>query len=375
MPLHPPPSLSSSDSDPGVLWESFCDALKEVGQVLRRPETPRDERTLAEAYRYLVRQVRVGFENTHEIADLEHPRLTPMVGPMVQYEGVTSDARYLHALLDGRGTHRIRGTRGGAPLIEFGIYTGKMGLHDPSHLISSKKENELEVGPDGRMEVVLSPDPHPGNWIQTDERTRYMMIRQYAADWSDLEEGHFTIERLDVPDAPTPFGLDEIRRDLERTIAFARDNPPLWAEISDYWAGFCVNRIIPQLDADAKTDIAPPSGHHFACGYFRIDPDRALEIRFRPEGAVFWSFGLANYWYETIGYGRRDSHLNSGTASFEADGSVRLRISLDRPGDADGSLNWVDPRGHREGTMVFRWSRATAPMPEFECVELATDGS
>jgi hypothetical protein len=88
---------------------------------------------------------------------------------------------------------------------------------------------------------------------------------------------------------------------------------------------------------------------------------------------VFWSLGLANYWYETIGYGRRDSHLNSGSAAREADGSVRAVISADRPAESAGIANWIDPRGHREGTMIFRWSRSSVPVPEIVCRVAALD--
>ena len=104
-----------------------------------------------------------------------------------------------------------------------------------------------------------------------------------------------------------------------------------------------------------------------------VDHEVDEEIRFRPEGAVFWSLGLTSYWYETIGYGRRDSHLNSGIARLEPDGSVRAVIALERPAASAKVANWLDPCGHREGTMVFRWSRSRDPVPEIECreVELA----
>jgi len=370
MPENVTPKLTGSENDPGQLWDEFCDALKGAGDVLRRPETPRDERTIAEAYRHLLRMVRIGFENTFELSDLSAPQLTPMVGRMVQYEGITSDARYLHGFIDGTATHRIRGSRGDAPLIEFGSYTGKMGLHDPSHLIESITEEKLEVGTDGKVEVVLSPEEHSGNWIRTDADTRYVMVRQYAPDWSRLTPGRFEITRDDALPAP-PFDLGQIRDGLERTAAFANGNPRIWAEISDYWANFAVNRFVSQVDADARTDIAPPSGHHFSCGYFDLPEDRALVITFRPGEAGFWSLGLANYWYETIGYGRRESHLNSGTVTADADGCVRAVISHRQPPDSAGIPNWIDPKGHCKGTMVFRWSRPKSPMPEIECEQVA----
>lgn len=359
-------SEGESELDPGQMWDEFCESLKQAGAVFRRPETPSDSQTLAEGYRFLMRMLRVGFENHFEIADLAHPELVPMVGRMVQYEGITSDARYLHALIDGSATHRIRGLRGDAPLIEFGTYTGKMGMHEPSHLIASITEESLAVDPDGRVEIVLGPDPHAGNWIRTDAATRYVMIRQYASDWSGRSAGRFELVREGAP-ARAPIGLDAIRAGLEGTAAFARKVPAIWAGISDYWAASVVNRFLPQVEADARTDIAPPSGHQFSCGYFDVEPDAALRIEFEPGRAAYWSLGLSNYWYETIGYGDPASHLNQGTAVADADGRVRVVLAHAQPPASAGIANWLDPKGHREGTMVFRWSRPVDPMPEIRC--------
>jgi len=355
------------EADPGKLWDEFCESLKRAGDVLRRPETPTDPQTLAEGYRFLMRMLRVGFENNLELADPAHPQLSPMVGRMVQYEGITSDARYLHALIDGRATHRVRGRRGDAPLFEIGIYTGKMGMHEPSHLIASITEQTLVVGRDGGVEVVLSPEPHPGNWLRTDESTRYLMIRQYAADWTDRAPGRFTIEREGAAAAREPLTLEAIRESLARTAEFAERNPRIWAGISDYWASHVVNRFLPQVEADARTDIAPPSGHAFSCGYFDVEPDSALKIELEPGRAAYWSLGLSNYWYETIGYGDPTSHLNKGTAVADRDGRVRIVLAHAKPPASAGIPNWLDPKGHREGTMVFRWSRPIDPLPEIRC--------
>ena len=358
---------SESEEDPGRLWDEFCEALKRAGDVLRRPETPNDPQTLAEGHRFLMRMLRVGFENHFELADLVHPQLVPMVGRLVQYEGITSDAHYLHALIDGGATHRIRGRRGDAPLLEIGTYTGKMGMHDPSHRIASLTEAELGAAPEEELEIVLSPEPHPGHWIRTDEATRYVMIRQYAPDWSGRAPGRFVLSRDGAPASRPPTSLDALREALERTVDFTCRTPAIWAGISDYWAANVVNRIVPQVEADARTDIAPPSGHAFACGYFDVEPGSALRIEFVPGRAAYWSFGLSNYWYETIGYRDSTSHLNSGTAVADADGRIRMVLAHARPPASAGIPNWLDPKGPREGTMVFRWSRPIDPMPEIRC--------
>jgi hypothetical protein len=66
-------------------------------------------------------------------------------------EGVTRDARYHQAFIDGAATHRLQGQRGTAPLMEIGVYTGRMGFHESSELQGCLTEAEL-------------PDPR-GAWV------------------------------------------------------------------------------------------------------------------------------------------------------------------------------------------------------------------
>jgi hypothetical protein len=357
-----PSDEADPDGDPLRTWDAFCDELRRAGRVLLREGTPRDALTQAEGHRFLVRMIRAGFENAFDLGDPLHPELVPMVGPRLLYEGVSTDARYLHAFIDGRRTYRIRGTRGDAPLLELGVYTGKMGLHDKSHLIASLTEERLRVGPDGSLVVGIGPGSQPGNWLDSEGRARYLMIRQYAHDWSGLRPGRFAIELVGGERDRPPPGMDAIRRALRDTAAFVRAAPEFWASISDYWAERAPNQLLAQLEADRRTDVAPPSGHQFSCGYFRLEPDDALLLRFRPGSARFWGLELANYWYETIGFGGSDSRLNDRTARREPDGSVRAVVSLAPP----GALNWLDPKGHREGTLIFRWSRSSEPVPRIE---------
>ncbi len=346
---------------PADPWEAFCDALRDAGKVMQRDTLPNDERTRAEGYRYLARMIRAGLENTHEFADTGQPVLAPMVGPHFLSEGAGSDARYLHAFIDGNKTYRIRGPRGPAPLIEVGVYNGKIGLQQPSHLVTSLTEEDLSVAEDGQLEVVVSPESHAGNWIETDDSVRYLMIRQYAHDWTRLKPSLFTISADNSEDAP-PLTLARITEGLLETARFVREQPGFWADISDYWQGNYVNQFQSQLQADARTDIAPPSGHHFSCGYFKLEPDQALLVNFNPSEVPFWGFELANYWYEIIGYADTRTHLNNKTADYEDDGSVKLTISH----KGIGTGNELLTLGHREGTMIFRWSRSDQPVPTIE---------
>jgi hypothetical protein len=116
---------------------------------------------------------------------------------------------------------------------------------------------------------------------------------------------------------------------------------------------------MPEISGDARTEVAPPAGHEFSCGWFRLEEDEALVLRFDPVPAPYWGLELANYWYEPLAHRSGRAILNDRSALREADGSVVAVVSQRDP----ERPNWLDTAGHREGMMIFRLSRAQAPPP------------
>jgi hypothetical protein len=343
-------------------WVEFCEELKRAGRVMLRESTPKDELTRAEGYRHLARLAHMGFMAGFELSDPERPRIVPAVSKTMLGEGETSDASYHHAFIDGRATYWVRGTRGTAPFIEFTVYAGKIGLQDTSRQVGHLLEDDLQVESDGSFEMVIGPHEHPGNWIRTEPDANMLYIRQYAHDWSKVRSASFEIVREGEVAPELPLRLDEIRAGLSRTAAFVDRAVHFWAEIVDRRAEALANVFfeIP-ADPDPKRPTMPV-GHRFAAGYFRLAEDEALEVRFRPGDAPYWGLDLTNYWFEPLSYGDHRSNVNNGTVQLEEDGSVRVVI-----GESGGGVaNWMDTRGHREGTMLFRWSRSDDPVPKLD---------
>jgi hypothetical protein len=328
-------------------WQLFVEALSEAGASIERSRAPRDELTRAEGLRYLARLIGEGFKTTVEGADPGRPLLAAKLFS----GGDTSDARYFDAMIDGSRSYRLHGDRGTAPLIEFTVYDGKIGLHDGSEQIAFLTEAELAVEADGSFEILLSPDPQPENWIRTTSDTNYLLIRQYSHDWSTTNAATFRIEALEEPDPRSPLQPNEIRDGLLATARFVEALADHWADTVDRIRLLPANTIVrvPRFLGDTL-----PAGHRFATGPFELEPDEALVVEFDPPTAPYWGFQLVNYWFEPIDYGGTGSHVNNRSAVPEADGSVRLVIS-----DADpNACNWLDTRGHGVGTMQFRLSRA-----------------
>ncbi|MBW2420727.1 MAG: DUF1214 domain-containing protein [Deltaproteobacteria bacterium] len=343
-------------------WAEFCRELERAGRVILRDSTPKDELTRAEGYRHLARLVHTGFMASFELADTDQPRIVPAVSEAMLGEGETSDARYHHAFIDGSATYRVRGTRGTAPFIEFTVYAGKIGLQETSRQVGYLLEDDLKVETDGRFEVVIGPDAHPGNWIRSEPDASMLYIRQYSHDWSKVQSASFEIEREGELPAESPLRIDDIRAGLSRTASFVDRAVHFWTAIVDTRAAAPPNVFfeIP-ADPDPKRPTMPV-GHRFAAGYFRLAEDEALEVRFRPSDVPYWGLDLTNYWFEPLSYGSHRSNVNNGTVQLEEDGSVRVVI-----GDSGGGAsNWMDTRRHREGTMLFRWSRNELPVPKLD---------
>jgi len=317
-------------------WEEFCEQLKRAGRVMQRDTTPQDDLTQAEGYRKLVHFIRVGFEANLDFADTEHPRVYPHVTPTTLGEGETSDARYHQAFIDGSASYRVSGDRGTAPFIEFDVYAGKIGIQDSSRQLGALTEQNLVVGEDGRYEIVLSPDEHPGNWICTEPDATLLYIRQYAHDWSETRSASFEIRREGVTGPRPPPSLAEVDEGLMRTAAFVDHAVQFWAAIVDRQAATEPNVFREVSQAQTEESPEMPVGHRFSAGYFRLAPDE-----------------------EPLSYEDHRSHVNNRTATLEPDGSLRIVIAEERRGAA----NWIDLQGHREGMMIFRWSRSRDPLP------------
>jgi hypothetical protein len=62
---------------------------------------------------------------------------------------------------------------------------------------------------------------------------------------------------------------------------------------------------------------------------------------------------------ESLDYRYHRIHVNSKTAVYEPDGSIRIVVAHRDPGHP----NWIRTAGHLHGTMCFRWVRPEVDDP------------
>lgn len=121
-------------------WSDHVEALKLAGRVAERAWFPDDVQTRAEPYRQLVMNIAQGyiwfFQSTPD-----HPDRMPFENSIFLLQP-NPDSVYHIAPVDGAGTCRVVGNRGGNKVMGFSIGSGMFGTR--SHAKRHSLENSSE---------------------------------------------------------------------------------------------------------------------------------------------------------------------------------------------------------------------------------------
>ena len=265
------------------------------------------------------------------------------------------DCLYTRATMRGGESYRLFGNRGTARYV---------GLQTMNGIASTANAlvDELEVGSDGYLEVVLSGQEREGNWMRIEGDHPTLTVRHFFYDWDTEVPSTLHIERLGEPtetaDTTTDFDVT-VSRQLVALGDFVNDNLQFFLQ---FGAAPPANGFLPPID---RTAIGAAAENRPVIGRWELGPDEALILEIAPPVGVYWSYSLGNPWWETIHYGRHQSSLNAHQAAVDSDGLVRVVLCGRDPGVA----NWLDTGGHSNGAMILRCVRTeTAPTPSTRLV-------
>ena len=364
---------TDADGELRRAWHEFCDGLNVSGDALLTDAVLADRNERAEAFRYLMQSLALGFLFHVENQMPEHPYLLPYFTPDRKQAGDNADALILGAFIDGSETYRIAGSRGTSTWLAFTVLRPTR-PDEPRHPMGAPYNFVLDAPPllppdltvdgDGHVEVVLSPEPQVGNWIPTTPETRHVRIREFFGDWAQEEPSRLRIERVGAPVAPPPLYTPERwTAALEEVGRFTRAATEFWPQLV---YGDPVNQMRPRPNIgmspgeswNGKVD-ANPGGVNASC-HWRVAPDEALVIEWTPTPAFHWLVEVDNVWAATVDYRWRMANLNAKQAAYEPDGSVRMVLSHVDP----GVPNWLDLSGWSEGFVNMRMLLSTE-VPEF----------
>jgi hypothetical protein len=351
----------------GQSWDEFCDRLKELGQIIRRPEAPTSELDRAEGLRYLGRLTRLGLELCFEHADADFPVFLNAWNATTKAGADNPDNHYLNATVRGDCEYRVWGVRGTARSLRFATLANRDATEGRMALTGSLRAGDMTFAADGSFEIAVSRHPRPGNWLALGSDSSVLTVRQNLGDRRRELPAAVHIERIGGPSTPrllTPRRADWA---LRGAVSFLERVAGRYAD----WAAWFQQR--PNRLHDLKdTPFHEEGGDPRTCymhGYWSVGADEALVIETEVPDCEMWNFQLNNYWMESLDYRHHPVCINKQQARYNSDGSLTLVVAASDPGVG----NFLDTTGHCCGTMTFRWTGARSqPVPECRVERLIT---
>lgn len=342
----------------GRAWSHLLEALRKSADVVLSEDNPRNPQDVAAGLRHLLVLLGIGIDQgLRSEADPVLAVKPSGVDAVYKWGMDCPDCIYTGAPLRGGETYRLWGSRGTARYV---------GLQSMAGMASSANVllDELDLGPSGEVELILSEEPHEGNWLPIAADATTLVVRHFFYDWDTEEASTLFIERIGSaaaakerpaidPRAVVARQLvalgDFVLANLEFFLQFSRPETP--------------NTFLPPLDGTAMGAAAE---NRPVIGSWQLEPDEALVVEVTPPQGLYWSFSLGNPWWETIDYARHQSSINGHQATTDDDGMVRAVIAPDDPGVA----NWLDTAGHSAGPVILRCVRTeSAPVPTTRVVK------
>lgn len=352
-------------------WAEYVDLLKPAGALLDRTPAPDSEAMQAQLWRQLAMNLSQGYFLLFQSTP-EHPEFAPFENSVFLAQP-NPDAVYYYAPVDGRGTYRVTGERGDAPVAGFALGNRIIGMDPlPGKGLGNHDFDDLEMDADGRFEVIFSaerPAGHAGNWLRLPEEADFILVRQFSYDWGRERDVRLAIERLDTPairPALSPEQTDAKLTHLLGGYAANLSGIAIGAVARCADQGF-VNRFNLTSFQELGNGRDWPQAYWEAV--FDIEEDEALIIESElPDERPYWNIQVVDGLWNQLDYVYRQTSLNGLQAAIDPDGRFRAVLSHRDPGIA----NWLDTGGHGYGMLIGRWYRCSShPTPRVTRVPFA----
>ncbi|WP_288417913.1 DUF1214 domain-containing protein [uncultured Novosphingobium sp.] len=326
-------------------------------RMLARPEA-RHQR-VADQAEYALAAMQAGCHHFHVLYRANYPafyRQTVWSPYEAPWGGPSSDMVYAWVMLDGRRTYRIRGKRGTTRLTDLQLFNGYFEREADMRGLGNLDFDTLTAQPDGSFEFIASATrPASGDWLPLDanEPAIWGQLRDVYLDWANERATEIHIECLDPASDSMVLSMAETHtrllrsgKLLERTVARAIGYANMNRKLAGGDNAFGLVQGAPSSDHGAS-----PRAGYGGMVWDLASEDEALLITWTPPEARYWSFQNVDMWWMTMDFSYHQSGLNAHQAEIDADGKVRLVLSLRDPGIA----NWLDPIGTPIGLCQMRW--------------------
>ena len=368
-------------------WNTLASTLADVGEAIAYGN-PIIETSLerAEGMRYIARQFALGACTEFEAGDPAYPQFFHLASSWWCYGGQNPDATYWCATLDGEHTYRMFGTRGTAYIFDLEVWAGDHVDYITNHAFGGLSdfehgERQIEFGPDGEVEIVLSREKQPGNWCPIPEGRSWVLVRQLFYDWENEQVGDLYIERVGAQYPPPVVTEEEWTSRVTRLGQYLTNNTAAYNRAAAIALESPPNsfRFQPILIGDDTRDGTGFAGqfdgsdHYFmrqivmGQGRYECEPDQAVIIEVPAPKTRYWNYYLMTRYWEGVSWNLRQSSLNGHQGMIDTDGVLRVVIAQRDP----GVPNWLDTGGHSVGIIVGRlWQPEVVENPQVQVVPL-----
>ncbi len=363
--------MTKDDQQIRQAWHDFCDDLKSAGDLIFRDGIPESPITRATGMRLLARNISLAMQFQMENHDPDFPEILHYFDPLRKQGGDNTDAHYSGAPIDGRKNYRIYGKRGTARYFAVTI------LEDGNTpwgggVVNTRLGEDMIVADDGSFELYIGLEQPAGfdekkaNWMQTSPDSYRITFRQFFASWLGEVPMEAHIECLDEVGPHPVFTPDALTEGLKKSAHWVNWSATYWADMIDKWK-VQPNTFLSYGELEKnKIDFTP--GGAPIISYWQVPEDEALVLRVTPPDANYWAVEFGNYWWETMDYRNRFSSTNCHHARLEDNGELVIVISHEDL----GAKNWMDPSGHVEGYITYRWIGCDHyPKPEPQQLKVA----
>jgi hypothetical protein len=323
-------------------WARLLEALAEAGEFTQALPLAQTPYTQAQSVRFMLRLLEGMVVTALEFDDPNYPKLVRMFDLTCLHPNTTPDCVYFFARLSPEHTYRIHGLAGSARILDVQVMDGHFPA-GPNHRSVGTLSN-LKGDEDGHIEIVLSSDPQPGNWVKLEATASWIYVRQYYYDWETEVPADLVIERVGASYPPAAISAEELQARVDRIIGWI----PTWYR-------HLASRVVGYYDSpkDALAFFSSSAGMddlHYGKGSFDLATDEAVVMEFEPPDCRYWGFQLMNDFWETLAFDVHQSSLNGHQGRLDSDGVFRAVISQTDPGVA----NWLDPVGNSRGLICAR---------------------
>lgn len=290
--------------------------------------------------------------------DARNPRWGPMLNPAFNLTSPNPDLRYFFAVVEDSGVYRIAGWRGTVRQVQISVGADFLGLTDrPGPTLQDFELDELNLGPDGRFEVILSkarPADYSGDWRLLNPGAHHLMARQTSYDWLNERDAILTIERLDVAVPAPRLSAEEIARRMRCLKEWPLRMVRPWF----HWMANMRNKgLLNKMDISGFSSVGGQSAMRYYEGLYELSDDEALIVESDvPTEYFYWSVLLTDGLFRNVDSTTRQGSLNGHQIHIDDDGRARFVIAPQDP----AVPNWLDCGGYRAGCIHWRWNRCSS---------------